>query len=118
GNHPLDPGEAAAMKADYRAWRQAQRVSGYGVPPAPATELAPSAADDERAATNEAGWARGEIVGLLSCYLDILIDPAANETAAEFARAKIRAVVRDPEVAETLSPRSYPIGTKRVCLDT
>jgi cation diffusion facilitator CzcD-associated flavoprotein CzcO len=26
GNRPLDPDEVAAMKADYRAWRQAQRV--------------------------------------------------------------------------------------------
>ena len=118
GNRPLDPDEVAAMKADYRAWRQAQRVSGYGVPSEPATELALAVPDAEREAAYEAGWARGEIVGLLSCYLDVLIDPAANETAAEFARSKIRAAVSDPELAEALSPRSYPIGTKRVCLDT
>jgi cation diffusion facilitator CzcD-associated flavoprotein CzcO len=118
GNHRLDPAEVAAMKADYRAWRTAQRVSGYGVPAEPATELALSVPDGEREEAYEAGWAKGEIVGLISCYLDILIDPAANETAAEFARSKIRAVVADPDLAETLSPRSYPIGTKRICLDT
>jgi cyclohexanone monooxygenase len=118
GNHQLDPAEVAAMKADYRAWRTAQRASGYGVPSEPATELALSVPDGEREEVYEAGWARGEIVGLISCYLDILIDPAANETAAEFARSKIRAVVADPDLAETLSPRSYPIGTKRICLDT
>jgi cyclohexanone monooxygenase len=38
-------------------------------------------------------------------------------TAAEFIRTKIRATVEDPEVAETLSPRSFPFGTKRPCLD-
>jgi cation diffusion facilitator CzcD-associated flavoprotein CzcO len=46
------------------------------------------------------------------------VDPAANETAAEFVRDKIRAIVRDPEVAETLCPRTFPVGTKRMCLDS
>ena len=32
-------------------------------------------------------------------------------------RAKIRALVEDPVVAESLAPR-HPIGTKRVCLDS
>jgi cation diffusion facilitator CzcD-associated flavoprotein CzcO len=118
GNRPLDPAEVAAMKADYRAYRQAQRESGYGVPHEPATELALSVAEADRQAAYEVGWARGEIVGLTRCFADILIDEAANETAADFARAKIRAVVRDPDVAETLSPRSYPLGTKRLCLDS
>jgi cation diffusion facilitator CzcD-associated flavoprotein CzcO len=118
GNRPLDPGQVAEMKADYRAYREAQRTSGYGVPGEPATELALSVPEDERLATYEAGWAKGEIVGLISCYVDILIDPAANESAAEFARSKIRAVVTDPELAEALSPRTFPIGTKRLCLDT
>jgi cyclohexanone monooxygenase len=118
GNRPLDPAEVAERKANYREFRQLQRTSGYGVPSEPPTELTLSATPEERAAAYEAGWARGEIVGLLSCYADTLIDPAANETAAEFARNKIRAKVVDPELAELLSPRTFPIGTKRICLDT
>ncbi len=118
GNRPLDAAEVADRKANYREFRQLQRTSGYGVPAEPPTELALSVTPDERAVAYEAGWARGEIVGLLSCYADTLIDPAANETAAEFARAKIRAKVRDPQLAELLSPRTFPIGTKRICLDT
>ena len=31
---------------------------------------------------------------------------------------KIREIVRDPEVAARLTPRGYPIGTKRICVDT
>ncbi len=118
GNRPLDADEVAERKANYREFRHLQRTSGYGVPAEPPTELALSVTPEERAAAYEAGWARGEIVGLLSCYADTLIDPAANETAAEFARAKIRAKVEDPELAELLSPRTFPIGTKRICLDT
>jgi cation diffusion facilitator CzcD-associated flavoprotein CzcO len=118
GNRPLDSAEVAERKASYREFRQLQRTSGYGVPAEPPTELALSVTPEERAVAYEAGWARGEIVGLLSCYADTLIDPAANDTAADFARAKIRAKVRDPQVAELLSPRTFPIGTKRICLDT
>ncbi len=46
------------------------------------------------------------------------INKAANDIAAEFVRSKIRETVHDPAVAEALCPYSYPIGTKRVCLDT
>ena len=41
----------------------------------------------------------------------------ANDFAAEFLRGKIRAQVRDPEVAALLTPRSV-VGCKRICLDT
>jgi cyclohexanone monooxygenase len=47
-----------------------------------------------------------------------LTDQPANDTAAEFCREKIRAVVRDPRVADLLSPKDYPVGTKRMCVDT
>jgi cyclohexanone monooxygenase len=47
-----------------------------------------------------------------------LTNQAANDTAAAFFRDKIRGIVRDPSVAEALSPRDYPLGTKRLCVDT
>jgi len=118
GNRPLEPDEVAEMKANYRAWRELQRTSRAGIPAPEATEFALAASPEERAARYQAAWEKGNLVSLGGCYLDILLDPAANETAAEFIRAKIRAVVHDPEIAETLSPRSFPFGTKRPCLDT
>jgi cation diffusion facilitator CzcD-associated flavoprotein CzcO len=117
-NRPLSAAEVAEMKANYREWRQAQRTSGYGVPREPATESALAVSEQERDAAYQAGWEEGDLVSLAGAYLDVLIDPAANETAAEFVRAKIRSIVTDPAVAETLSPRTFPIGTKRPCLDT
>jgi len=51
-------------------------------------------------------------------FADLFVNQDANETAAEFVRAKIRDVVRDPAVAEKLLPRDYPFGTKRSCVDT
>ena len=41
-----------------------------------------------------------------------------NYTAAEYVRQQIKRVVKDKETAEILCPRSYPIGTKRICIDT
>jgi cyclohexanone monooxygenase len=51
-------------------------------------------------------------------FPDILTNVEANEAAAEYVRAQIRAKVHDPQLAEKLSPRSYPILAKRLCVDT
>ena len=48
---------------------------------------------------------------------ETLFEEEANETAAEFARRKIRAVVDDPEVAHLLCPDNI-FGCKRLCVDT
>jgi len=118
GNRPLGADEVQEMKADYLAWREAQRTSGFGVPTPPATQSALEVPADERDAVFQAGWDRGGLVGILTAYTDMLTDREANDTAAEFVRTKIRGLVDDPEVAETLSPRSFPFGTKRPCLDS
>ena len=64
------------------------------------------------------GWDEGTLYGIASRFNDILIDPQANEFAAEFLRQQIRDIVTDPDVAERLSPRTFPYATKRPCLDT
>jgi cyclohexanone monooxygenase len=74
--------------------------------------------DEAREAQFERAWASGTLYGMVAAFNDLLIDRDANDTAAEYARARIREVVEDPEVAERLSPRNHPFGTKRPCLDT
>jgi len=118
GNRPLTQDEVHDMKAHYGEWREAQRTSGFGVPVEPATRSAHEATEEERASTYQQGWDKGNLVAILGAYTDTLSDKAANDTAAEFIRNKIRDVVKDPEVAETLAPRTFPFGTKRPCLDT
>ena len=46
-----------------------------------------------------------------------LFDKEANDTIAEFARRKIRAIVKDPATAELLCPDNV-FGCKRLCVDT
>jgi cation diffusion facilitator CzcD-associated flavoprotein CzcO len=118
GNRPLADAEIATMKADYRAYRSVQRASRIGVPTPEATLSALAVTDEVRNTAYQWGWEQGDLYSMTGQYVDVLIDPAANETAAEFVRAKIRAVVTDPQVAEKLSPRTFPYGTKRPCLDT
>ncbi len=118
GNRPLDEAEVSEMKASYRQWRQDQRTSAFGVPVDGATTSALEVSAEERNARYQDGWEKGNLVAILGAFTDTLTDKEANETAAEFIRAKIRTIVTNPELAETLSPRSFPFGTKRPCLDS
>lgn len=117
-NRPLTDAEIAERKADYRTFREEQRASGFGVPFPVPTQSALEVSDEERTAKYQDAWDTGTLTALLAGYTDLITDKAANDTAAEFVREKIRERVHDPELAEILSPRSYPIGTKRPCLDT
>jgi len=116
-NAPLDPGYEKSVKANYAEFRRQARESRVGFVmernDASALEVAP----DVREREYETRWKRGGL-GFSSTFNDILFNQAANQTAAEFFGAKIRSIVRDPEVADTLTPKTYPLGTKRLCVDT
>jgi cation diffusion facilitator CzcD-associated flavoprotein CzcO len=53
----------------------------------------------------------------MTSFTDLNTDELANEKVAEFVRTKIRGKVKDPVVAELLTPRGYPFGAKRLCAD-
>jgi cyclohexanone monooxygenase len=72
---------------------------------------------NERRSKYEERWQRGGLT-FMSVYNDLAMSRAANDTAAEFVRGKIAEIVADPEAAALLQPRSHPIGTKRICIDT
>jgi cation diffusion facilitator CzcD-associated flavoprotein CzcO len=117
-NAPLDPDEWQALKARYPEHREEARTSGFGVPCDLPEKSALDVGDEEREETYRQGFEQGNLVGMILAYNDLIVDKAANDTAAEYVRKRIRGIVDDPEVAETLAPRDYPIGTKRLCLDT
>ncbi len=116
-NGPVKPEKKAELEADPIAYREAARWSRGGVPGEPAELSALQVSEEERNAAYEVAWEAGELA-ILGVYNDLLTNPAANDTLAEFIRNKIRSIVDDPEVAETLCPTDYPFGTKRPCLDT
>lgn len=65
----------------------------------------------------ERRWQAGG-ANFMHAYNDILIDRAANDTAADFVRSKIRETVADARTAEALLPHDHPLGAKRICVDT
>jgi cation diffusion facilitator CzcD-associated flavoprotein CzcO len=117
-NRPIDQDMVADIKANYPKIRQAGRESGFGIALPPPTQSAHEVTEDERTATYAERWDQGNLTGVLQAYTDLLVDKAANDTAADFVRSKIREMVKDPKKAEILSPKGYPFGTKRPCLDT
>lgn len=117
-NRPLDRDAQRALKANYREYRQLARDSYVGVPMELPTESALEVDPEERTSKYQAGWEAGGLFGLATTYLDIRSDQAANDTAAEFIRSKVRDIVDDPAVAERLAPKDHPFGTKRPCVDT
>jgi cyclohexanone monooxygenase len=116
-NRPLDPGYEHRVKAEYPEFRRRARHSRIGFIVPVNDRPALSLPAEEREREYESRWQRGGL-GFGFSFNDLLVDEQANETAAEFFRDKIRGIVKDPQVAEMLAPRSYPIGTKRLCADT
>jgi cyclohexanone monooxygenase len=116
-NRPLNPGELEGVQARYGEWRQAARVSGFGVPVEAPTKSIFEVTAQERNATLETAWNSGSLTNLLSCYTDTATSQQANDLVREFIHGKIRELVKDPQTAADLCPQ-YPVGTKRPCLDT
>ena len=114
---PPPPKRVAALLADRDGYRHAARWSRGGTPREPSTVFALQAPEEERRARFEEAWAEGELFAILNVFADQGVRLAANEVVAEMIRERIREQVRDPEVAEALSPRNHPFGTKRPCLD-
>jgi cyclohexanone monooxygenase len=73
--------------------------------------------DNERRTRYEQRWQRGGLT-FMSVYNNLALDKAANDTAADFVREKIAETVKDPRTAKLLQPTTYPIGTKRICIDS
>ena len=118
-NGPMQAEHEQGYKGAYPERREAARHTPFGVSGYPApTESALAVDAAERRRKYEELWQKGGSIGFLTCYNDFLVNNAANETAAEFVREKIRTIVKDPAVARLLTPDDHPIGTKRLCLDT
>jgi cyclohexanone monooxygenase len=116
-NAPLDPAYEERVKATYADFRRQARESRVGFVTERSGDSALAVPEAERRREYEKRWSRGGL-GFSAAYTDLLTSKEANDTAAEFFRAKIRNIVRDPEVARTLTPTDYPLGTKRLCVDT
>jgi cyclohexanone monooxygenase len=116
-NRAMDAEYESAWKSDYPARRQAARKMRTGIlfPLNDVSALAVT--EEERQRVYEQRWEAGS-TAFMAAFNDLITNKAANDTAVAFVHAKIRGLVHDQAVAEKLLPRSHPIGTKRLCVDT
>ena len=119
-NEPLSEETLAQVKANYAERRALGREAVTGVFLMANDKSAVEVSDEERLKEFEFRW-RGAGGGfrMLRAFNDLLRNPVSNKHAADFARSKIRAVVKDPVKADLLCPKEdLPFGTKRLCVDT
>jgi cation diffusion facilitator CzcD-associated flavoprotein CzcO len=72
---------------------------------------------EERTQIYEKAWDVGGLQ-FRAGFRDILLDKAANDTAAEFLKNKIKQVVKDPATAAKLADIDHPFSAKRPPIDT
>ena len=72
---------------------------------------------EERQAIYEAAWETGGLQ-FRATFRDLMIDQAANDTAAAFLKGRILATVRDPKTARALADIDHPYAAKRPPIDT
>ena len=119
------PARNRPLTDDFKRWakenapeiRRAMHATTNGHPWPLGERSAHDVTDEEREAIYRAAWEKGGLA-LRAAFRDILTDRAANDTAAEFIRARIREVVKDPATAALLADIDHPFATKRPPIDT
>lgn len=116
-NRPLTERERAVTKANYTELREAAKHTRVGLlveqPMGAFADVDPMQARGEL----ERRW-RTTGLGVTSALSDTLVSEDANGFISQFVRDKINQIVANPETAKLLEPHDYPIGTKRLALDT
>lgn len=118
GNMPMDPEVEKQVKTHYKEIRTKSRNSFGGMPYDKALPSAIAASAEERRRVYDDCYWDGGFRMIFDSFQDLLFNKESNDTAAEYIRAKIRERVKDPKVAEMLTPKGYPYGTKRPPLET
>ncbi|MGD0108764.1 MAG: NAD(P)/FAD-dependent oxidoreductase [Rhodopila sp.] len=116
-NAPLTPEFQRYIKENPAEIRAVTRETLNGMAFRIEERLAVETPPEEREAIYEAAWERGGLQ-FRAAFKDMLIDKAANDTAADFVKRKIRSIVKDPKTAAILSDIDHPYAAKRPPIDT
>lgn len=114
---PVTEEEDRQVKANYKARREQAWNSPTGLGFMPNKQSALEATPEEREKVYEAAWHRLGF-GFALAYHDLLLSKPANDTAADFIRRKIGAVINDPAVREKLLPKDHPFAARRPSVDS
>jgi cyclohexanone monooxygenase len=119
-NRELTGEELETVRANYATLRAESRRGDFGMPfPALPYDLR-TMSMAEREGLMEELFIRGALGGFVSSYRDHLglKSQEVNDIVSDFARKKIREIVKDPRTAEVLTPQGYPMGINRIILGT
>jgi cyclohexanone monooxygenase len=116
-NAPVSEEEDRKVKANYRERREQAWNSPTGLGFKPSKQSALDATPEEREKVYEAAWNRLGY-GFALSYYDILLSKPANDTAADFIRSKIGALINDPVVRDKLVPKGHPFAARRPSVDS
>ena len=116
-NAPLTPEFKAWVKENHAEIRRIMHSNTNGqaffIEDRSAWDVTP----EQRQTLYEAAWAKGGLQ-FRAVFRDMLLDKAANDTAAEFLKNKIRSIVKDPVTAALLADIDHPYAAKRPPIDT
>jgi cation diffusion facilitator CzcD-associated flavoprotein CzcO len=116
-NAPLTPEFRDYIKQNPSEIRAVTRETINGMAFRIEERLAVETPPEEREKIYEAAWERGGLQ-FRAAFQDMMIDKAANDTAADFVKRKIRSIVKDPATAAILSDIDHPYAAKRPPIDT
>jgi cyclohexanone monooxygenase len=116
-NARLSPEDLAEIRARYAEYRQELKSGFAGNYMATTGKKAAEFSATEQRRILDALWEEGGL-GIVSIFTDVLTDESANLVVADYVRERIREQIGDPALAEKLVPRTYPIGTKRPCVES
>ncbi|GAC1550035.1 MAG: NAD(P)/FAD-dependent oxidoreductase [Beijerinckiaceae bacterium] len=116
-NSKLTPEFQQEVRATYDDIRHKARSSTNGHPFDVYEKSALDVSPEERLQRYEAAWEFGGL-RFRAAFNDLIRNKAANDTAADFIRAKIRSIVKDPVTAAKLTPTDHPFASKRPPIDS
>lgn len=115
---PMTPEWEAEIKANYDEIIAKCRNHVFGMAfDSPVGRNLADTPPDEVQQIFEEHWQRGSFRFVFETFDDLLTNPESNRIAGEFVVSKMKEKVKDPEVAEMLTPKGYPFFAKRPPLD-
>ena len=118
-NYPIDPKLMTSWREQYPMLEDKVHTTFGGFEwDLPEVGWALAVGRDERQARLEECWADGSLKMFVGTYPEVLAVPEINEEVTEFVRAKIRAQIDSPELAEKLIPEDWGFGLYRVPLES
>ena len=117
-NRPLTEKELSNAKSSYDQIREKAKYTraGIGYNQFEERKLLDLSSEEIQKELNNR-WKIGGQEIFTAGFTDVGVNVEANKIVADFVKSKIKEIVKDPNVAELLSPEDA-IGCKRLCADT